>query len=858
MPNLKKYNVHLFPVVFLLVFLAVCTSLNATGARLPMKRIVGLVVDSVSGEPLDKVNVLSKNAKLKTTTDANGIFVLDIPAGSNFEIRAYGFNSKSYRITENIDTLRILLSPASTELSEVVVKPKKVKYSKKNNPAVDLMRRVREDHKKTIPTQAEFYGYDRYDKMVVAINDFNGYIPDEKGDVKGRFKTISSLVDTAIWTGKRILDLSMKEKYSTRITKGDGTDKEIVLAQHGSGIDKQLDENYTRAIFEDMLREVDIFGNDIPIIRNRFVSPLSAIGADFYKYHIEDTVLIGNDRCVELSFAPHNPESTGFNGKLYIPVNDSVKWVRRVLMRLPKAANVNYVENMVLSQTFNRDSLGYVHKNLDDMVVELHIVSSIGQMYMARQSRYANFNYEKNNELSEYYDKLGNLFVIDEAGNRGDGFWDVNRLIPLSHAERQLASDNSPFVKIPFFYWTTKVAEILVKGYLPTSRKSKFDVGPINTLISYNDTEGLRLSLGGMTTANLSKRIFARGYGAYGFKDHRWKYSGELEYSFVDKKYHSHEFPMNSIRLSYRYDVNQIGRYLMSDGVNSFLDSWTRVESNLSTYERLGQLEYNIEWQNHLSFLARLQYQRQESSKYVPFVTVNGQSVPYYTQNSMTVGLRWAKGENFIQTANERINVNKDALIISLYHTFGPKKLFGSEFTLNLTQLRLEKRIWFSAFGYTDIVFNGAKLWNQVQFPALLWQNANISYAVFPESFTLLNPMEFALDQFVSLDLLYNLNGLIFNRIPFIKKLKLREIVSFKGFYGSLTRKNNPDYNDNLFRFPNTHETQTMGSKPYMEFGAGIENILTFLRLEYFWRLTYRNQPGCPNSGLRFAFRFAF
>lgn len=528
------------------------------------------------------------------------------------------------------------------------------------------------------------------------------------------------------------------------------------------------------------------------------------------------------------------------------------------MMRLPKAANVNYVENMVLSQTFDRDSLGYVHKKLDDLIVEIHVVGSIGQAYMSRQSRYANQSYDKADEFADFYDRLGSFFVVDDADGQPREFWEAHRMLPLSRAEQKLATDDSPFRSMPVIYWAIRVVEILVKGYLPTGHDSWFDVGPLNTFISYNDTEGVRLSLGGMTTANLSKHLFARGYAAYGFKDHRWKYSGELEYTFVPKKYHSHEFPMNGLKLSYKYDVNHIGRYFMTEGVNSFINSWTRMKSNLSTYEALGILEYNIEWRNHLSLRAALQYQRQESSIYVPFVIADGRNVDHYTQNTMKLELRWAPGEKFIQTANERINVNKDPLILKLSHTFGPKGLWGSAFTMNMTELCVQKRVWFSAFGFADFIFKGAKLWNQVQFPALLWQNANISYAVLPETFTLLNPMEFAMDQYVSLDLNYCMNGLIFNRIPLVKKLKLRELVSFKAFYGDLTRKNNPAYNNNLYRFPDPDATQVMGDKPYMEIGVGLDNILTFLRLEYFWRLTYRDKPGCPNSGLRFAFRFAF
>jgi len=856
--NSNKKYLNLLPLFLLLAMPQLMPNMFVTAARTSYRKVIGVVVDSVSGERLPFVNVYSRNNKRGTTTNNNGVFVMQLPAGSIIEANSLGYEP-NIKVTAGVsDTLRFKMSPSTTELVEVVVKPKKQKYSKKNNPAVELMRRVRDDRKKIDPTSAPYYSYDRYDKMVLGLNNYNGYKPGEDGQVKGKFKGIAELVDTGIWTGKRILDLSMKEKLTTRITSDDGTDKEIVMAQRTNGIDKSLDENYTRALFEDILREVNVYANDIPVMRNRFVSPLSAIGADYYMYHIVDTVLIGNDRCVELSFAPHNPESMGFNGKLYIPVEDSVKYVRRVMMRLPKAANVNYVENMFLSQNFARDSLGYVSKTLDDMVVELHIAGSVGQAYMSRQSRYGAPSYDKRTDFSEYYERIGNLFVLDEASSHSSDFWSEARMLPLSYAESRLAVDESPFRKFPVIYWTSRVVELIIKGYIGTGGKSKFDFGPIDTFVSYNATEGLRLAVGGLTTANLCDRVFGRGYVAYGFKDKKWKYNAELEYSFVKKKYHSREFPMNGIRATYRYDVNKLGQHYMTNSASNLLNSVKRLDSNLSTYERLAKLEYNIEWRNNLSLNATVQYQRQESSEFVPFVTADGLNVTGYTQNSMHIQLRYAPGEKFMQTYNERRNINRDAICLILAHSFGPKGLFGSKFTLNLTEFCLQKRFWFSAFGYADVIFKAAKLWNQVQFPALLWQNANVAYTVQSETFSLLNPMEFAMDQYVSLDLNYNLNGLIFNRIPLIKKLRLREVITFKGFLGGLTKKNNPEYNDNLFRFPEGGGTRVMGKTPYMEIGVGIDNILTFLRLDYIWRLTYRGTYGAPDSGLRFSFHFAF
>lgn len=831
----------------------------ANSAPRPAGRVtVGVVTDSVSGERLPFVNVFCKSAKTGVTTDDNGVFRITVPTGAEIEVTSLGYSPVKIKKGASRDTLRIIMHPSASDLQEVVVRPKKQKYSKKNNPAVELMRRVRADRKLTDPRHAENYSYDSYDKMVIALNNYNGYIPDDNGAVKGKFKAIAELVDTGVWTGTRILDLSLKEKVSTHLYTSDGADKKVVRAKRSNGIDNSFDDNYTRVLFEDFMREVDVYDNDIAVMRSRFVSPLSAIAADYYMFHIVDTTMIGSDKCVELSFAPHNAESNGFNGKLFIPVSDSVKWVRRVMMRLPKAANVNYVDNMILSQTFSRDSLGFVHKKLDDMVLELSLVGSSGQSYLSRQSRYDNFSYSRRDDVEDFYNKIGSEFELEDASSRDADFWKGARMIPLSKAESFLAVDESPYRKIPLLKWTLTVIELCVKGYIRTGKESKFDIGPIDTFISNNGLDGWRFSLGGMTTANLSKHFFARGFVGYGIDDKRFKYSAEIAYSFKPKKYHSYEFPVNGFRLIYTYDTNELGQNYSIGSMRNLLNSFKRMKGRLSTYQRLGQLQYEIEWRNQLALKATLQYQRQESSKYVPFMLADGSFRNWYTQNSLKLELRYSPGEKFLQTNNTRHNINYDALILKVSHEIGPKGWLGSEFTINRTEVAAKKRFWLSAFGYTEFLVKGGKLWNQVQFPALLWQNANISYTIQSESFSLLNPMEFAMDQYAALFFTYNMNGLIFNRIPLLKKLGLREVFTFNTFIGSLTRKNNPTYNDNLFRFPYGENTQVMGKTPYMEIGVGIANILTFLRLDYVWRLSYRDNPSAPNSGLRFAFQFGF
>ncbi len=745
------------------------------------------------------------------------------------------------------------------DLKEFIVKPKKQRYSKKNNPAVQLMERIRKDKAEHDPANSMFYNYDKYEKIVLALNEFDVGLTQHKSNIGRQFNFLSNFVDTAIWTGKQILDISLKEKISTIISgKNRGKPVEVVKSLKSNGLDESFNQQNIREVFEDILREVDLYQNDITLMQNRFVSPLSSIAADYYKYEISDTVLIGNERCVELTFFPHNPESFGFNGKLFIPVNDSVKYVKRVTMRVPHAINLNYVDNIFISQNFIKDSIGNTHKTLDDLCLEMQFFPGTPKLYGSRQVRYSGFSYDALPELETYANDGGHQVILPDAESESTGFWERVRPMPLTIAESKMGELTTLMRKQSLLYWTEKVLKVFVNGYITTWNPSKFDIGPINTFISHNTAEGWRFRAGGVSTPALSSHFFARGYVAYGLRDRKIKYSGELEYSFLPKRYTSREFPVNSIRATYQYDKDQLGQhYLFTNSDNVFL-SLRRMRSDLITYRRLAKLEYNLELKNNFSFGVELRHEIQEATRWIPFKRQNDISDKNFTMAAFRVALRYAPGEKFTQATTVRRPINMDAPVFLLTHEFGPKGFLGADFTLNKTELSIQKRFWFSAFGYTDVILKGGMIWSKVQFPALLWQNANISYTIQPESYTLLKPMEFAMDKFASIDLSYYMNGLIFNRIPYINKLKLREIFTFKGFVGSLSHKNNPVYNKDLYLFPNEASTSPMGRKPYMEIGVGIDNILTILRVDYIWRLSYRDRPGTDKSGLRISLHFSF
>ncbi len=844
--------------IFFACVLLITTGYTAVHGQEMPREVRGLVMDSVTGERLPLVNIYVEGSDGGCLSSEDGTFRFRSQHPINrLIISSMGYKRRAVDIhPDSALSLRILLTPASVTLVEVTVDPRRRKYSKKNNPAVELMEKIRKSYPLHDPRDSDYYSYDIYEKMVVGLSDF--HVPDSGSWSARKMPFIRDYIDTVPYADGPVLKISVKEKTSTRLfSNGDHKGKEIVTGQFTAGIDKSFNQANIQAALEDTFREISIFGNDITILQNRFVSPLSVIGANYYKYFL-DTVSDGGKRLLELSFVPHNPESMGFNGKIWVEQGDSTYFVRRIKMRVPKAVNLNFVKNLYIDQTFRRDDIGNRHPVSDDITVEFQLLPGTQGVYARRQTYYTNHSHIPHTRLSKFYNETGNRFILDEAEERDEMFWSQRRMTEMPQSEREMGSLILKLRKLPVFYWGEKILSILVNGYIKTGNRSKFDFGPVNTLVSTNKAEGVRFRIGGMTTANLCPWLFGRGYVAYGLRDRKLKYQAEVDWSFVRKKYHSREFPMHLLRAEYQYDTDRIGEhYLFTNPDNIFL-SIKRKGSFLITYRTLARLTYIREFPFNLSLQAGFRFERQESTKWVPFERNDGSLARKYSQSVFFLTIRYAPGEKFVQSASNRAPLNLDAPVFQITHEFGPRGLLGAAFTLNKTEFSFQKRFWFSSFGYLDAVVKYGKLWNPVYYPALLWQNANLSYTIQPESYALLNPMEFAMDQYGSVDLSYFGNGILFNRLPGIKKLKLREVLTFRGFMGHLSSHNNPTLNKSLYRFPSDANVGLMSATPYMEASAGIDNIASVLRVDYVWRLTYRNRPYIDRSGLRVSLHFSF
>lgn len=829
----------------------------------------GIVKDSITGEPLPFVSVYFDGSTIGAMTDDNGTFTLQNNQGyTKLAAASLGYDTKFIDLKpgKKNDNLEVLLKPTAFEISEVVVKPKREKYTRKDNPAVELIKKVIA-HKNDNRIEAKpEYQTEVYEKLSLSLDNFNPNL--DKNKFLKKFKFIKNYLDTSEFNGKPILTVSVRENLSDfYYRKSPKAEKTIVRAKRMQGIDKTLDDGGgITSNLEEIFKSINIFDNNIPILLNRFVSPLSStLATTYYHYYIMDTLDVGGDKCVDLAFVPANSESYGFTGRLYITLDGNYA-VKKVLLNTPANINLNWVDKLRIEQEFKQmpDSTWVLDQ--ENTFVNFYVVKGTQQLYAHQLRNYDNYNFNVQNADS-VFGLLGALHVLPEATAQPDTFWTHNRPIPLKEKEDALKDLLGQLRKVPAFNAIIKTAEILITGYIPTAndkKVTKFDFGPMNTTFSANHLEGFRMRVGGMTTANLNPYWFASGYLAYGTNDRKIKYNLKLTHSFTKKEYHEGENPVNNLSFIQEYDVYTPGQDFLFTSKDNIFVAWKVGEPvTKMQYIRKSVLQYEKEWLNGLTWKSWIMNQNNEAAGTLQYIkrdeSGNLYHIKDFTTSEIGTQLRFAPGERAYngRSGKESVfNLSKDAPVFKLSHQLGIKGVLGGDYNYNHTEISAEKRIWLSLFGHIDAQVKAGKVWDKVPFPLLILPNTNQSITIQPEAFHMMNALEFVTDQYVSFNATYYLKGWILNRIPGIKWLRLREVLSFNMIYGGLTDKNNPTLTPGLFLLPDG--TQPLGSTPYMECSVGLENIFKILRIDYYRRLTYLDHPDIKKGGIRIALRFTF
>jgi len=870
-----------FTYAFLFLTLAV---LAMQGNYVVAQTVSGIVVDAKSGSPLPFVNVYYEGKGVGAATDENGNFSVPYRKGWNIlTISSVGFKKMEIPISGPIENLKVRLEVNSQTIKGVSIKGKRKKYDRKNNPAVELMRKVIAAKKHSDLRRHDYFSYQKYEKRTFALNEFTEKVFDDEHFKKLPF--LKERVETCPETGKLILPISVDETFSKRIFKKDGNiDKTIVEGRNSTGLNEFFNTgDIATTMIEDVFTDVDIYDNNIHVLQSEFVSPLSSSsGISFYRYFIADTLDVDGIRCIEVTFTPNNSQDFGFNGSLYI-MADSTYRVHKATLNLPHNNAVNFVSDMYVSQEFETLPTGEQVIVNDNMIVQISVIGSFTKFHIKRDTYYSNYSLEEIPEKEFKF--LGKERLLADAMMKDNKYWNSVRPEPLTEKESTMDDFLKKMESTKGFKFVLFVAKAFIENFVETStdreKPSKVDIGPINTIFSQNFVDGFRLRMSAQTTANLNPHLFAKGYVAYGFKDHKWKGMGELTYSFNKKAYLPREFPVNNLTVTYQYDdASPSDIFMPTDKDNVFTSfRWTKV--NHMNYVQKLRVLYEREWENGLRLTAQVKKESNEATAALFYQPLDGTGTPSPDKNlhinkfemaDVMIGLRFQPGATYINTKQRRIATNNDSPIFELNHTIGLKNVLGNDYTYNYTEAKVYKRLYLSSWGKIDTYVKGGIQWNKVPFPLLIMPAANLSYIKERETFSLIDNMEFMNDRFVSIMSGWDMNGKILNRIPLIRKLKWREYIGFNMLWGTLTDKNNPFLAKNagdsrLFYFPGEfrkdgtfkYQSRVMDkNKPYFEVVAGIHNIFKILHVEYVRRLNYLDNPDIDKWGIRIMLRMTF
>ncbi len=848
--------------VFRKLYFVVALLLVSTLQLMAQQKITGRVIDE-DGFAVSYASVQYRGHKIAVSSDSQGKFSIEKHPGWVLTVSALSYKSQTISVNEKMDFIEVKLKDDSHKLNEVVVKTKRGKYSRKDNPAVELMRRVIAAKKKTDLSNHDYYQYDKYQKITLALNDL------KKEQLEGKFfskrQYLLDQVETSPYNGKLTLPVSIDETVSQHIYRKDPkTEKDIIKGQQSNGIGQviQTGEILNTAL-KDAFTDVDIYDDYVRLLQYPFPSPIGRTGISFYHYYIEDTVYVERDLCYHLQFIPANSQDFGFRGELYV-LADSSLHVKKCNLYMPHNTDVNYVKNMKIEQEYTRLDNGEWVLSKDDMIAELHVNSMLQDLLVVRNTRLTDYAFD---ELPKILFKGKAKVRHDmDAMNRDEAYWNKYRQVDLTKSESSMDSfihrmENSKGFKYIIFFVKALMENYVEIGGGTDGKKSKFDLGPVNTYISKNFVDGIRLRLAGRTMAALNPHFFWDGYAAYGTKSNDWYTGNIFTYSLNKKKNSPFEFPMRNLTFEVARDVTSPSdENLLHNKDNFFMTFRAATQDEMFLYHRQ-KLAFTYETDWGFRFNTSLRFQSNRTVGNLHYYHLDGTEVKKIRMTDLNVGINYNPGVTYVNTKQQRLPINLDSPEIGLSHTMGFKGFMGGQYHSNITKLSIYKRQWLGCWGYLDFHAIGQAQWNKVPFPMLILPPINLSYFEQETTISLMKDWEFLNDRQVFWALSWDMNGKLLNRIPLIKKLKWREWFAIKGVWGHLTDKNNPYLEKNqgdgrLFKFPkNSH---VMNDTPYWECVAGVHNIFKFFSVEYVRRLTYLNNNNIDKWGIRFGFMMSF
>ena len=810
-------------------------------------KVSGIVVDNL-GQPIPFANVVFKNSNQGIVTNEDGHFYFESPKAYTAIIVSFvGFETKEVPLPKAVNyNFRIQLNDGQT-LKEVVIYSGKT--SKKDNPALDILRKIWERKRKNGLYQFDHYQYEKYEKVEFDLNSIDSAYMSNKLFTGMEF--IFDQVDTSKITGKTYLPIFINEALST--VNGDNKlkkIKEITVANKTSGFNGN---QQILSFIKDLYTDYNIYNNYIELFDKSFTSPLSTTGIDVYNYVLKDSAYIDNKWCYNIIFYPRRKSELTFKGDFW--VNDSTFAIKKINMAVTKSANINWIKDIYVEQEFElvNDTVFLLSKDYLMSDFAINKKEESGGVYGKRTTFYRNHKFDIVKPESYYKEEVN--FLDNSIYNKTDEYWQENRFEKLSKDEVGVYKMLDTLQTVPKYKQLYDLVTIISSGYIQFNH---FDFGPILSTFGYNEVEGFRTQLGGRTYFGPNDPWRVQAFIAYGAKDDKFKYGFNGKW-MIDKK--------NRIIISggNRRDIEQLGASLTTTNDilkrNFASSAFLNTSSNGKlTNINLTNISVEIEPVKNLTFQTGVTYRTLESaspdfslnyyttlpSPYNPNGVIDGIVV----QSEASFQVEYTPNRRPIAYGVERSIASSPYSTFFINYSQGYKGIINSDFNYQKLQVYLKQPIVIGPLGRTNIILEAGKTFGTIPLGLLSVIPGNQTYFTLENTFSNVNYYEFVTDEYAMLQWNHDFNGRLFSRVPFLRKLNWREIIGVKAAYGTVSDAN---------RAINASGLEYVAPENvYWEYNAGIGNIFKFFRVDFAWRGSYLNVPDTQNFSVKGSFGIYF
>ncbi len=807
---------------------------------------VGGVVSDNAGKTVPFANVVFANSTTGTTTNEEGEFYLQSDdTYDTLVISFIGYETLKIPLRARVDLdMKIVLEEAASTLEEVVIY--RGKTSKKDNPAIDILKKVWANRRSNGVRAFDQYSYKEYEKLEFDINTIDSSLI--KSRIFNGMEFIFNYTDTNSVTGKTYLPMFINE--SVNKVYGDNVlneRKEILLGNKNSGFNQNRNLiDFVKDIYDDY----DIYKNYIKFFDKSFVSPVSTTGIDTYNYVLSDSAFIDNKWCYNIVYYPRRDNELTFKGDFW--VNDTTWAVKNINLETTRDVNINWIKQVYIEQDFKvlSDSIFLITRDFFMADFGLNKKKSSRGVYAKRTILYDEYEFNNERPASFYQQPVYN--PQSAAYNRSDEFWTQNRLEELNKDEQGIYIMLDSLTKTRAFNRLYDIATIAQSGYVEFNG---WDYGPVYSTFGYNDVEGVRTRFGGRTYFGQNDPWRIEAYGSYGFKDDKFKY-GVSAKVLLDPK------SRLIIGGGNRRDVEQLGTSLTNstDVLGRSLASSSLL--NVGDTDKLSSINLSVfflELEPLKNFTVRFGTNYRELTPASPAF-----SLDYYKDENRTIIdseinqtefstiLTWTPGRKVSGYGVERNVVNEeDFPTLFLNYSLGVKDVFKSDFDYTKVQFFYDQPLLIGGVGRSNISLEAGKTFGAVPLGLLSVVPGNQTYFALYNTFPTLDFYEFVTDSYSAIHIAHDFNGRIFSRIPLLKELDLRELVGFRAVYGDISEESRKIDASGL-------SLVAPDSDPFYEYSVGIGNILKVMRFDVHFRGNYFENPDARSMAFTIDFGFHF